>query len=201
MILYGLLLPLLTAFIYIFAYPFPAKFVYKYHKQKQKELREIKQEVEGDELLTVKQSRELRSQLFNLEEQHSKETQDLRSEIAQLKSQANFNDAQVNIDLKKAREEVKKLKEVINKLKNPEINNKHYENELLVLNILSDNKGNMIYSDLISETKLKHSFAEFICEQLQNKGLVSITNGIYTDKKIYLQQKGREYLVDNGLLD
>ncbi|MDH0866615.1 hypothetical protein [Mitsuaria sp. GD03876] len=57
----GVLAPLASALAYVFLYPFPATLVFRYVRTHQATLNRIKQEIEGAELLSVEQSRAIRS--------------------------------------------------------------------------------------------------------------------------------------------
>jgi len=72
-LLSGLLYPLLTTLAFIFLYPYPAKFVYSFTRQRQKELKEIKQQIEDETPLTHEESRKLRRDMAALELEYEKE--------------------------------------------------------------------------------------------------------------------------------
>lgn len=59
--------PLVTALVYIFLYPYPAKWVYSFSRKRQHELQEIKKKIEGEALLTLEESRNIRRLMVDLE--------------------------------------------------------------------------------------------------------------------------------------
>ena len=52
--------PLVTALLFIFIYPWPARWVYAYSANQRRRLRELRREIEGDELITAEEARRLR---------------------------------------------------------------------------------------------------------------------------------------------
>jgi hypothetical protein len=59
--------PLLTAAVFIYLYPYPARKVYEHSANEQKKLRELRRQVEGDELLTVEEARDLRQKHLDMQ--------------------------------------------------------------------------------------------------------------------------------------
>lgn len=83
----GLIYPLITASIYIFAFPYLTRYVIKFHYQKATELKNIKSIAEGETLVSNKKAREIQSRIYALEEE--KEQTELRhkSEIKAFQEQ------------------------------------------------------------------------------------------------------------------
>lgn len=81
----GFIMPALATVFYIYAYPYLAKPVYEYSLRRQKELREIKQEQENNQLLSVEDSRELYKKLALLQETFDKETAGYQRELSELR--------------------------------------------------------------------------------------------------------------------
>ena len=92
-LLQGILYPLITTIIFIFLYPYPAKFVYRFTRNRQKELRKIKQEIENGILLTVEESRQLRREVLKIEIEHQSDMAKRDSEIERLKDLVNAKSA------------------------------------------------------------------------------------------------------------
>lgn len=65
----GVAIPLLAAAAYIFLLPFPSRYVYRSWKYSQKKTNDIKQEIEGQTLLTLDESRALRTAIRSAEKQ------------------------------------------------------------------------------------------------------------------------------------
>lgn len=83
----GVLLPALTAVIYIFGYPYPARFVYEFTRRRQKEINEIRQRIEDETLLTIEESRKIRADIVQVEKKHQEEVDRLNIEISRIKDE------------------------------------------------------------------------------------------------------------------
>lgn len=81
----GFCFPLLTAGVFIFAYPYPAKYVFEFWRNRQKELKEVKQKIEDETPLTIEESKQLRRQLFDIQGKHDMQQRQLSDEIDYLK--------------------------------------------------------------------------------------------------------------------
>ncbi|MFT3955643.1 MAG: hypothetical protein QM722_15030 [Piscinibacter sp.] len=75
-----LLYPLATAVIVIYAYPIPARKVYEYTARQQKKLRELRQAIEGDELISVEEARNLRQSHIELQLQFDAQFKRMKEE-------------------------------------------------------------------------------------------------------------------------
>jgi hypothetical protein len=91
----GFIAPALSAAAYVFAYPYPARFVYRFARSRQAELLAIRQEIEGNELLSIDQSRKMRSEARaevmrqrGISDELLTENQRLRSELDASSAQA-----------------------------------------------------------------------------------------------------------------
>lgn len=87
-LLYGGIYPVLTALLFIFAYPYPAKWVYEYSRNRQRELKEIRQKIDDETPLTKEESRNIKREALNIEislqaelDRRNKENQRLKEEI------------------------------------------------------------------------------------------------------------------------
>lgn len=83
--LHGALYPLLTALALIFLYPIPAKYVYQYWRQRQKELKEIQQQIDDETPLTKEEARQLRREALSASLEYDKALQSRATEITRLK--------------------------------------------------------------------------------------------------------------------
>jgi hypothetical protein len=61
--------PTVTAIAYIYLYPIPAKHIYRYSRNAQRELREVKQEIENETPLTIEESRKIRRDIAEIEDE------------------------------------------------------------------------------------------------------------------------------------
>lgn len=86
-VLYGLVLPALTATAYIFIYPYPAKFVYGFTRRRQKEIAELRRKIEDETPLTIEESRKLRTDALQSEYRHKEELDRLNAELTRTKEQ------------------------------------------------------------------------------------------------------------------
>lgn len=77
--------PAITTAVFIFIYPYPAKYVYEHTRNRQKELKEIKQKIEDETPLTIEESREIRRELIKLELEYDKELERRKDENDRLK--------------------------------------------------------------------------------------------------------------------
>jgi uncharacterized membrane protein len=80
----GTLYPLIFALLYVFAYPYPARFVYAFTLKRQREVNQIKRQIEEETLLTLEQSRTLRAEYVQLERKSQEYVDSLTSEISRL---------------------------------------------------------------------------------------------------------------------
>jgi hypothetical protein len=85
-IVHGLVAPAVLSAFYLYGYPLLAKPVYAYSLARQKELREAKQAVENERLLSVKDSRALYQKVAQLELALDQESETYRKEVANLSS-------------------------------------------------------------------------------------------------------------------
>lgn len=83
-IVHGILCPAALTFVYLYFYPWLAKPVYIHSLAKQKELKEIKQDVENARLLTVDESRNLQKEIEQLRYKADEDAQRLRTRISSL---------------------------------------------------------------------------------------------------------------------
>jgi len=66
-LLNGLLYPAITTLLYIFIYPYPARWVYSYSRNRQRELKEVRQQIDDETPLTKEESRAVRREALNIE--------------------------------------------------------------------------------------------------------------------------------------
>ncbi|SEN31519.1 hypothetical protein SAMN05428959_1011140 [Duganella sp. CF517] len=82
---YGIVFPLVTAMLYIFAYPIPSHLIYKYSREQQKKLKEIQTKIDDETPLTQEEARELRKQVRELVKVHEGEIKDRETIIENLR--------------------------------------------------------------------------------------------------------------------
>lgn len=153
--IHGFLGPFLSSVIFILIYPIPAKWVYRYWSNRQKELKEVKQQIEDKTPLTIEESREIRRELLNLESEHEIELDKKITEIDRLKEIITQNNAiQQSLESSNiptdppSREETKKKE----KKKNPQVS-------------VISNDNNIIYAGTVSAEEI---------DKLTLRGLIKI---------------------------
>ncbi len=85
--LQGFLFPFGMSLVYLFGYPYPAKFVFRFTRNRQKEISDIKKEIEEETLLTVEESRLIRRELYKIEEELQQSITRKDSEIEGLRKE------------------------------------------------------------------------------------------------------------------
>lgn len=88
--------PLATALIFLYGYPYPAKWVYSYWQQKQKDLRDLRQKIEGETLLTEEQSRRIRGQIIEIQSEYDRQIERNEADISKLKSEILARDGEIS---------------------------------------------------------------------------------------------------------
>jgi hypothetical protein len=91
----GILAPLISAFFYIYAYPFFALPVYRYSLYRQKRLNDVKNEIEGNTLLTLDKSRKIIQDAKKMQIEHSQQMSNAEEEIESLKRIITEQDAEI----------------------------------------------------------------------------------------------------------
>jgi hypothetical protein len=76
--------PLVSALLYVFAYPYPARIVYTFTLKRQREVNQIRRQIEEETLLTLEQSRTLRAEYVQLERKNQGSVDRLNTEISRL---------------------------------------------------------------------------------------------------------------------
>ncbi|TCK60984.1 hypothetical protein [Seleniivibrio woodruffii] len=80
-------LPLLTAILYIFIYPWPARKIYAYTKTQQMKINKLKNEIEGNRLLTTEESRKILIEMSSIQDKSKIESERLNATISALKQE------------------------------------------------------------------------------------------------------------------
>ena len=77
--------PALTALIFLFGYPYPAKYVYRFWRKQQKELKDIRQQIDDVTPLTIEESRRIRQQVSAIQIEYDNELRRAAEEQERLK--------------------------------------------------------------------------------------------------------------------
>lgn len=92
--------PLVTSLAFLFLYPYPAKVVFRFWRGKQKELRDIRLDIENESLLTLEESKRIRRHILEMQADYD---QQIRTNEEELERYRN--------ELAKKDKELKELKE------------------------------------------------------------------------------------------
>lgn len=63
----GFFLPMISTLVYVFVYPYPAKLVYGFTRRRQKEINQLRQQIEDETLMTKEESRAFRLEYLERE--------------------------------------------------------------------------------------------------------------------------------------
>lgn len=184
--IYGLACPLITSFLYIFIYPYPAKFVFRFTQTQQRVMSNLKREIEGEALLTVKESRELRNQLYSLEDTFQKDLVQKDTEIEQLK-------AEVDRLLTELRENVIPIKE--NKDEKNQEANTITESQIKLLELLEEKS--IMERNIISQVDHGRTVGEIKYDlgELDLHGYIITHEDLQGHNTYTITHKGRSYLM------
>lgn len=83
---HGFLFPLISALVYVFIYPYPARFVYGFTRRRQKEINQLRQQIEDETPMTKEESRALRLEYLERERSWKEKMDSLVGENESLKS-------------------------------------------------------------------------------------------------------------------
>jgi hypothetical protein len=182
----GLLLPSLTALTYIFLYPYPSKLTYSFYKKRQKEISDIKKQIDDEVLLTQKESRVIKGEIYLLEGEYNREVERKDEEIKRLsqklkRSPKTETDQVKNFQLGKT----------------PSLS-KHQRN---ILPELSKSQHPLSESSLISNYSDEHVAEKHALDELHDRKYVS---GHYSEaakrREYELTRDGRAYVVKNRIV-
>jgi hypothetical protein len=183
----GMLYPLLSALLYVFAYPYPARFVYAFTQKRQREVNQIKRQIEGETLLTLEQSRTMRAEYVQLEHKNQEVVDNLNAEVSRLK-----------VALDQAR------KESPNGPANSPAESLYGQlapTQLALLKLLEKRGVKMTEEELIVESTEPKVKATFDLGELQNKRLISRSYDDHRRAYTYdFTHEGRRALLDGGRL-
>ncbi|MBT9456800.1 MAG: hypothetical protein IV097_09275 [Burkholderiaceae bacterium] len=80
----GVLLPLISACVYVFVYPYPARYIYEFTLKRQREINQTKQLIANETPLTREESIRLRAEYVEHERKNAEASHRLNEEIARL---------------------------------------------------------------------------------------------------------------------
>ncbi|WP_323945461.1 hypothetical protein [Aeromonas caviae] len=185
--LYGVLYPILTALAYIFIYPFPAEFVFKFTRNRQKSISNIKKYIEGETLLTVKESIALRREIDSLEDIFIADLEKRDAEIERLKGQLNSSNGIENNSHSASREDVNNI------TKPMELDDAEYE----ILQALEDSDFPESSIIRMLEGRKSSAWVKYHIEKLKRLGFISSVRDEFGDHELTITYDGRTHLINS----
>jgi hypothetical protein len=82
----ALVCPVVTALLFILVYPYPAKWLYGYWHRRQREQKEIRDQIEAATLLTVEESLTIRKEVYRIQVERDETIRRLQSENRSLRN-------------------------------------------------------------------------------------------------------------------
>lgn len=186
----GALYPIITSLVYLYAYPYPSKYVFEFSRNRQKEISDIKRRIEDETLLTAKESRSIRREIYALEEEFQKDLERKNSEIERLKLELEEIDKGKSISIDQLAKSANSIE--------PTIDKSLPEGQLEVLKKVGESEGAVSEQYLIDSESGSHIKNKYNLEELAKNGYLE--RGYDRNMDIYtydLTHKGRSYLVKN----
>jgi hypothetical protein len=186
-LLKGMLYPLASALVYVFAYPYPAQFIYGFTLKRQREINQIKRHIEEETLLTLEESRVIRAEYVQIERKNQEEIDRLNAEVSRLKV---------------ASEQIKKAPSSGTGITSAERMYGSIEaTQLTLLQFLEKHGGKASQSQLLKESTEPKVKTEFDLGELERRKLVAKDyNSAYKDYTFEFTHEGRRILLNGGRL-
>ena len=182
------------SYFFLFVYPYPAKRVYEFRQKRQKELNDIRQDIENKTLLSEEDSHELKMELFNLREEFSRnisrkdeENKLLKKEVSRLKELIPRQGSVVTPE--EIRRELKVSGEILD------------ETQENILVMIGKKGGSLEKGSIFREYRGKDTvIMSYHFDSLVSNEYIEVYSR-YDAAMVRLTLKGKEYLVKNNLLD
>ncbi|MBI5450656.1 MAG: hypothetical protein HY940_04795 [Gammaproteobacteria bacterium] len=183
----GVGFPLVTALLYVFVYPYPARYVYAFTLKRQREINQIKRQIEEETPLTLEESKRIRAGYVQLERKNQETIDRLNEEVARLKA---------------ALDQIQKIESDSPKLA---LSEKLYgqlePTQLDLLKTLEESGGRVALSQLLnrsSESKIK---TEFDIGELERRELIHKSFDRDIEENVFaFTHEGRRVLLNEGKL-
>jgi hypothetical protein len=182
-LLRGGVFPLLSALAYIFLYPFPSKFVYEFSRNRQKELKQIQQQIDDDTPMTQEEVRELRKESMRVMQDYEQQIAQRSAEVTRLREMlAEAQKNQSSMDIGTVLQRVPALEEL------------NHEQEEILLRIGNNVGDGMSPSVFINQPDADKVLVQHNLDELERMGYVS---GFHHGSNYHFRvtPKGRTYLV------
>lgn len=186
--------PLITAIFYIFIYPYPAKWVFKFTRKRQVEINQTRKEIEGNVLLSVDESREIRSRIFKLEDAHQEALNRKSEEIERLKAELHDKNHEDTDGLKEGPDlETQKSEGITTTLDLD-------KEQVNMLVMIADGRSSCTREELVRKSGSSKIKAEYDLDRLEERGLIKYDYDMRYQESMYvITKKGRSFLVDKNL--
>lgn len=190
----GLILPLISALIYVFVYPYPAKFISDFTLRRQREQNESKMKIAGETLLSQEKSDQIYILMRRRENEHRErikqyenENQALLDELERLKSGI--------------RSETPVLEEDISAelITDPELNMLNDDHRVLYCIAAHDDSVDRDF--LRAVTQFENIKVEWILDKLKQKNYIVWIKGGPGGGHVELTREGRDYVMKNDLIN
>lgn len=155
----GFLYPLISASAYIFLYPYPARIVYRFSRNRQRDINNIRRQIENETPLTLEESRNIRSEVFRSKNEHVQELDQKNREIELLNRQL--------VTLKASSSD--KLPEPKNKVSADLLE----PSQISMLGLVDKNNGAVNENFLLKQSSVKKVQAEYDLGELVNLKLLT----------------------------
>jgi len=125
--------PFLTAVFFVFLYPFPARLVYWFTRKQKKALRDIRQKIEDEELLTKEESHNIRKEIYKIKFEHEQEMDSQSEEVNRLKALLTEKDNDIKRLTTVSNQKTDQLKDITDQLKDKDELLKNKEKRIIYL--------------------------------------------------------------------
>lgn len=199
--------PLVSSVAFILIYPYPSKWLFKYWHKKQIELKKLRDEIEGETLLTKEESRKITRDMVAIREKYEEQVERLAREVDALKTpggalagdQSTVEQQRQRISALEAelnrRDSVEKQKQS-DRLGGFDVTTQKQVLELLKLVA----KRDLVSADLLmKEMQLSRARSLFLIDSANSCGLIEHPDGMVPGT-IGLSPGGRAFLNERGLL-
>lgn len=196
--------PLACSVVFILTYPYPSRWLFHYWHKRQVEAKKLRDEIEGETLLTKEESRKLILDALRLQESHNEVIESLNRQIdalrknsnASVKADTKVTSGELEQSLQRIRElEAKLAQQSSTKVDSDPVRRLAQELQPTVLKILSflAERENFAYprSQLAGQLGLTPIRADYIFDKAGSTGLVTLDSGY-----VRLTPVGRDYVIE-----
>lgn len=203
--LIGFAYPMASALAFIFIYPFPSKWILAFWLKRQNELKKLRDEIEGQVLLTKKESQAIKSRALESNLKNEATIQQLRDELETAKehirkaSEENANDGdkatlRQSAELADANTRIAELEGLLEASKKSVEPAQLEEGPHQVIKLLAEKSGSMKLDSIFRIFPESRVRTQHYLDETRDAGY---TNVNVVNESVYLTPKGREYAVAN----